>query len=52
VSDDDPEIPAAGPPAELRTSGRGLRLVSDLALEWGVASLAGGGKAIWFTLPL
>lgn len=32
-------------------NGRGMQLVSSLALAWGTAPIAGGrGKAVWFTL--
>ncbi|MFI2640693.1 SpoIIE family protein phosphatase [Streptomyces sp. NPDC018610] len=51
VDDDDHELPTllnAGPSAEF---GRGLRVVSTLAREWG-ASRTGGGKTVWFELTL
>lgn len=35
-----------------QTTGRGLRLLGTLAQEWGFDSLPGGGKAVWFELPL
>ncbi|WP_251095588.1 SpoIIE family protein phosphatase [Streptomyces sp. Caat 7-52] len=47
VTDDEPALPAmitAGPGDE---SGRGLRVVSRLAREWG-ASAAGHRKTVWF----
>ena len=31
-------------------SGRGLRIVASLALQWGTSPL-NGGKSVWFTLP-
>lgn len=51
VVDDDHALPAllaAGPDDEF---GRGLRVVSALAREWG-SSRTGEGKTVWFELPL
>ncbi|MEU6064392.1 SpoIIE family protein phosphatase [Streptomyces sp. NPDC047082] len=51
VEDDDHTLPtllSAGPDAE---SGRGLRVVSTLAREWGT-SRTGAGKTVWFELTL
>ncbi|MDT9695386.1 SpoIIE family protein phosphatase [Streptomyces sp. P17] len=51
VDDDDHELPIllnAGPADEL---GRGLRLVSTLAREWGT-SRTSAGKTVWFELTL
>lgn len=51
VEDDDHELPtllSAGPDDE---SGRGLRVVSTLAREWGT-SRTGAGKSVWFELTL
>ncbi|MEU3511681.1 SpoIIE family protein phosphatase [Streptomyces longwoodensis] len=51
VDDDDHELPTlrnAGPEAE---AGRGLRVVSALAREWGTSRTA-AGKAVWFELTL
>ncbi|MFE0792845.1 ATP-binding SpoIIE family protein phosphatase [Streptomyces mutabilis] len=51
VDDDDHELPAlsgAGPADE---TGRGLRVVSTLAREWG-ASRTRAGKTVWFELTL
>ncbi|MFG2575007.1 SpoIIE family protein phosphatase [Streptomyces sp. NPDC048481] len=51
VEDDDHELPdllSAGPGDE---SGRGLRVVSALAREWG-ASRTADGKSVWFELAL
>ncbi|MFD5800884.1 ATP-binding SpoIIE family protein phosphatase [Streptomyces sp. NPDC127020] len=51
VDDDDHELPAlrtAGPDDE---TGRGLRVVSTLAREWG-ASRTRSGKTVWFELTL
>jgi anti-sigma regulatory factor (Ser/Thr protein kinase) len=35
-----------------QTTGRGLRLLATLAQDWGFDSVEGGGKAVWFELPL
>ncbi|MGA4845676.1 SpoIIE family protein phosphatase [Streptomyces sp. G5(2025)] len=51
VEDDDPALPtllSAGPGDEY---GRGLRVVSTLAKEWGT-SRTDSGKTVWFELPL
>ncbi|MFF4587436.1 SpoIIE family protein phosphatase [Streptomyces sp. NPDC001388] len=51
VDDDDHELPtllSAGPEDE---TGRGLRVVSTLAREWGT-SRTGAGKSVWFELTL
>jgi anti-sigma regulatory factor (Ser/Thr protein kinase) len=32
------------------TGGRGLLIVGTLAREWGVITVAGGGKIVWFLL--
>ncbi|MEH0473833.1 SpoIIE family protein phosphatase [Streptomyces sp. B21-097] len=51
VEDDDHELPnllSAGPGDE---AGRGLRVVSALAREWGASSTA-DGKSVWFELTL
>jgi serine phosphatase RsbU (regulator of sigma subunit)/anti-sigma regulatory factor (Ser/Thr protein kinase) len=51
VDDDDHELPtllSAGPGDE---TGRGLRVVSTLAREWGT-SRTGAGKTVWFELTL
>ncbi|MGW2618640.1 SpoIIE family protein phosphatase [Streptomyces sp. NPDC001500] len=51
VEDDDHELPnllSAGPGDE---AGRGLRVVSALAREWG-ASRTADGKSVWFELTL
>jgi anti-sigma regulatory factor (Ser/Thr protein kinase) len=52
VSDDDATVPAPAQELGLGTSGRGLRIVSDLADAWGVEPLSPGGKAVWFSLAI
>jgi len=46
-SDDLPELTPAMPYTE---RGRGLRVIDELAADWGVNRLA-GGKTVWFRLP-
>lgn len=53
VRDDNPDLPVVGHSPDLTAeSGRGLLLVSTLADDWGVESIEGGGKAVWFELRL
>jgi anti-sigma regulatory factor (Ser/Thr protein kinase) len=51
VSDDDPTLPVAPDPGHDATSGRGLRIVDDLADHWGVTPGA-HGKTVWFEIHL
>ena len=51
VHDDDPTLPVAPDPAHHATSGRGLRIVDDLADRWGITH-NGDGKTVWFELHL
>lgn len=51
VHDGSAHLPRARPASESATTGRGLRLVADLAADWGVAAHDGGGKAVWWELP-
>lgn len=37
-------------PAPTEATGRGLRIVDQLADEWGVEPAPGEGKSVWFTL--
>ena len=48
VEDRDPGWPMAHAVPADATSGRGMALVDALAHAWGVESLAGRGKTIWF----
>jgi anti-sigma regulatory factor (Ser/Thr protein kinase) len=53
VRDDNPALPVVGRHPELtQEGGRGLLLVSTLADSWGVETVEGGGKAVWFELGL
>lgn len=47
VDDDDHELPTLLSAGPLDVEGRGLRVVSTLAREWG-ASRSGAGKTVWF----
>jgi two-component sensor histidine kinase len=51
VSDDDPTLPVAPDPQHHATSGRGLRIVDDLADQWGVTP-GSQGKTVWFEIHL
>ncbi|MEU5432852.1 SpoIIE family protein phosphatase [Streptomyces sp. NPDC020719] len=51
VVDDDHTLPMLLHAGPLDESGRGLRVVSRLAREWGT-SRTGGGKTVWFEVPL
>jgi len=51
VHDDSPVLPAIRLPDEDRPGGRGLRIVDQVALEWGIERRP-GGKAVWFHYPL
>ena len=54
VSDHDPSpVPTATSPPSLMEHGWGLRLVTELATDWGSHSLSVGvGKTVWFELAL
>ncbi|OXS32480.1 ATP-binding SpoIIE family protein phosphatase [Streptomyces sp. XY006] len=51
VDDDDHELPTLLSAGPLDDAGRGLRVVSTLAREWGT-SRTGAGKTVWFELTL
>ena len=51
VDDDDHTLPALLSTEPMADFGRGLRVVSTLAREWG-ASRTGTGKTVWFELTL
>ncbi|MEU3853422.1 SpoIIE family protein phosphatase [Streptomyces sp. NPDC029554] len=51
VDDDDHELPTLLSVGPLDDTGRGLRVVSTLAREWGT-SRTGDGKTVWFELTL
>jgi anti-sigma regulatory factor (Ser/Thr protein kinase) len=51
VHDGSSHVPRARRTSDSATTGRGLRMVADLAADWGVAVRDGGGKAVWWELP-
>ncbi|MFG2740338.1 SpoIIE family protein phosphatase [Streptomyces chartreusis] len=51
VDDDDHDLPTLLSAGPLDDAGRGLRVVSMLAREWGT-SRTSGGKTVWFELTL
>ena len=51
VRDDDHFLPILLEAGDLDEGGRGLFLVSQLALRWGVSRTA-NGKVVWFEMPL
>jgi anti-sigma regulatory factor (Ser/Thr protein kinase) len=51
VTDDHPDLPVLSVPEDDAISGRGLRIVNDLANHWGVAP-APNGKTVWFEIDL
>ncbi|MBV1935518.1 SpoIIE family protein phosphatase [Streptomyces sp. BV286] len=51
VSDDDHTLPTLLSVGPLDEAGRGMRVVSTLAREWGT-SRTGAGKTVWFELTL
>jgi anti-sigma regulatory factor (Ser/Thr protein kinase) len=46
-----PTLPRGGDPVPTGDSGRGLRIVSELASSWGVR-VTPEGKAVWFELAI
>lgn len=51
VTDGDPRRPVVRPDDPTASSGRGLRIVEQLAARWGTEP-TGGGKAVWFEFDL
>lgn len=53
VRDDNPDLPVIGDRPEFtKEGGRGLQVVDALASRWGVETVPGGGKAVWFEIDL
>ena len=52
VSDSGPGTPQVQTPKLSDLHGRGLLIVQRLADQWGTTNLEGGGKTVWFSLPL
>jgi DNA-binding NarL/FixJ family response regulator len=50
VSDRNPEVPVLRSPAPTDVGGRGMRIVDELSLRWGVEARR-TGKCVWFELP-
>jgi len=50
VRDNSDDLPELTPPMPYTERGRGLRVIDELAADWGVNRLA-GGKTVWFRLP-
>jgi len=50
VRDSSERLPRTRRHSAESTTGRGLRLVDDLALAWGVQAVPSGGKAVWVEL--
>lgn len=42
----------ADPVDQLSEGGRGMRIVAVLASAWGVRDRRGGGKSVWFEVPV
>lgn len=52
VSDHSPEPPAPRSTRLQDLTGRGLRIIDELAEAWGTIRHPGDGKTVWFTLSL
>lgn len=50
VTDSSPVPPAMRARSDTATTGRGLRLLDELASEWRTEDANGGGKTVWFTV--
>jgi anti-sigma regulatory factor (Ser/Thr protein kinase) len=52
VADEGAGVPAVRNPDRQQASGRGLRLVDNLADDWGTRSVDPTGKTVWFVVGL
>jgi serine phosphatase RsbU (regulator of sigma subunit)/PAS domain-containing protein len=52
VFDSSNRMPARRSPSDETETGRGLQIVETLAAAWGTEPQPGGGKRVWFELPL
>jgi anti-sigma regulatory factor (Ser/Thr protein kinase) len=53
VTDTGPGLPAVKAPAPTVPSGRGLRIITTFADDWGISpSHAASGKTVWFRVAL
>lgn len=50
VHDDDPTPPTLIQPGPTTVGGHGMHLIDQLAAAWGVTSVEGDGKRLWFDL--
>jgi len=50
ISDDNSTVPAVAASDASATSGRGLTSIEAVADRWGIDSLPGSGKTVWFEL--
>lgn len=50
IFDDSPVVPAQRRQSQQATTGRGVRLLAELADDWGWALDGEGGKSVWFTV--
>lgn len=51
VADSSPELPVKRPPSTFAVTGRGLRILDQLASRWGARRTA-DGKVVWFEFDL
>jgi DNA-binding NarL/FixJ family response regulator len=52
VADDSDAMPEVRPADEMDTGGRGLQILASESTRWGIAPRPGGGKAVWFEVPI
>jgi anti-sigma regulatory factor (Ser/Thr protein kinase) len=52
ITDADPEEPEILDPDPGRVGGYGVRLIDQLADEWGITPVEGEGKCVWFEVAL
>jgi anti-sigma regulatory factor (Ser/Thr protein kinase) len=52
VHDLSPDEPVMEEPSSDAVGGRGMLLIRHLAADWGVESIEGDGKTVWFTAPV
>ncbi|MEO7428335.1 MAG: ATP-binding protein [Acidimicrobiales bacterium] len=51
VADGSRDLPVRRPPSSIAASGRGLRILDQLALQWGTRRTS-DGKIVWFEFDL
>lgn len=52
VADDSDLLPEAAAEDDMAIGGRGLRILDSEATSWGIIRRPGGGKAVWFEVPV